>query len=81
MLVCLFFAFQNYNLDKNDNPAIVFSKESQVKTEPNLRSENAFFLHEGTKVQMLEIFDEEWTKIKIADGKTGWIASEDIKPL
>lgn len=81
MFICLFFAFQNYSLDKNDNPAIVFSKESQVKTEPNLRSENAFFLHEGTKVQILEIFDEEWTKIKIADGKTGWIASEDIKPL
>lgn len=81
MFIALFFAFQNYSLDKYDKPAIVFSQESQVKTEPNLRSENAFFLHEGTKVQMLESYDENWIKIKIADGKTGWIPSEDIKSL
>ncbi|MBT8261076.1 MAG: tetratricopeptide repeat protein [Flavobacteriaceae bacterium] len=81
MVFCLFFAFQNFNLEKNDKPAIVFAKKSQVRTEPNLRSENAFFLHEGTKIQMLEIYNEDWVKIKIADGKTGWIVSEDIKPL
>ena len=81
MCIALFFAFQNYSLDKNDKPAIVFSQESQVKTEPYLRSENVFFLHEGTKVQMLESYDENWIKIKIADGKTGWIPSEDIKAL
>lgn len=81
MFVSLFFAFQNYSLDKNDKPAIVFSQESQIRTEPNLRSDSAFFLHEGTKVQILEEYDENWTKIMIADGKTGWIPSEDIKAL
>jgi uncharacterized protein YgiM (DUF1202 family) len=80
-LVALFFAFQRQTLDKKDNPAIVFSQESDVKAEPNLRSENAFQVHEGTKVQVLESYNGTWTKVQIANGKTGWIATEDIKLL
>jgi len=75
------FAFQKYEYEQNDNPAIVFAHESEIKSEPNLRSEIAFKLHEGTKVQVLEIYNENWTKIKLADGKTGWISSQDIKEL
>jgi uncharacterized protein YgiM (DUF1202 family) len=85
MLCCacitLFFAFQKYTFDKRNNPAIVFAQESDVKTEPNLRSENAFQLHEGTKVQVLDNYNDTWTKIEITNGKQGWIPSEDIKLL
>ena len=82
MLLCvtLVFAFNKYEIDKKDKPAIVFVQESQVKTEPNLRSEEAFRLHEGTKVQVLDTVNN-WKKIKLTDGKTGWITSEDIKML
>lgn len=73
-------AYHNYNLTQKDQPAIVFAKESLVKNEPNLRSNEAFKLHEGTKVQILETVDN-WKKIQLADGKTGWIISEDIKAL
>ncbi len=81
VLITLMFAFQKYEYDQNDNPAIVFAQETEIKSEPNLRSEIAFKLHEGTKVQVLEIYNENWTKIKLADGKTGWISSQDIKEL
>ena len=80
-LVALTFAFQKYNYDQRNKPAIVFASQAEIKTEPNLRSENAFNLHEGTKVQILENYDGNWVRIEIADGKTGWIASEDIKAL
>jgi tetratricopeptide (TPR) repeat protein len=73
-------AYHNYNLKKNDKPAIVFAKESQIKSEPNLRSTEAFKLHEGTKVQILDTVNN-WKRIKLADGKTGWIVSDDIKAL
>jgi len=79
--IMLVFAFQKYEYDQNNNPAIVFVHESEIKSEPNLRSEIAFKLHEGTKVQVLENYNENWTKIKLVDGKTGWIPSEDIKEL
>ncbi|MCL8008576.1 tetratricopeptide repeat protein [Gelidibacter japonicus] len=73
-------AFNNYHSTKNDQPAIVFAKESQVKSEPNLRSSESFKLHEGTKVQILDTVNH-WKKIQIADGKTGWIPADDIKAL
>jgi len=77
----LFFAFKKYAIDKNNNPAIVFAQESDIKTEPNLRSESAFQLHEGTKVQVLDSYNQTWMKIELANGKTGWISTEDIKLL
>ena len=79
-LICLSFAFKKQNLDNNNNPAIVFAKETEVKFEPNLGSTEAFVLHEGTKVQVLDTINN-WKKIKLADGKTGWIISGDIKLL
>ena len=78
--ITLVFAFHKYNLDKNDNPAIVFAQESKVKNDPNSRSEESFRLHEGTKVQVVEAYND-WKKIKLSDGKTGWVPSKDIKIL
>ncbi len=82
LLVCLslLFAFHSYNLDRLDKPAIVFAQESKINSEPNSRSEEVFRLHEGTKVQILDTV-QDWKKIKLTDGKTGWISSNDIKAL
>ncbi|GAA3644317.1 SH3 domain-containing protein [Flavivirga jejuensis] len=80
LCISLAFAFHKYNLDKKDNPAIVFAQESKVKSDPNPRSEESFRLHEGTKIQVLETYND-WKKIKLSDGKMGWVNSEDIKLL
>ncbi|PKG53517.1 tetratricopeptide repeat protein [Olleya sp. 1-3] len=73
-------AFQKQALNNRDNPAIVFAQKSEVKTEPNLSGNEAFTLHEGTKVLVLDTINN-WKKIKLADGKTGWISAKDIKLL
>lgn len=80
MFITLAFAFHKYNLDKIDNPAIIFAQESKVRSNPNSRSEESFRLHEGTKVQVVEAYND-WNKIKLSDGKTGWIISKDLKLL
>jgi tetratricopeptide (TPR) repeat protein len=79
-MVALLFAFHKYELVENNQPAIVFVQETQIKSEPNLRSNEAFKLHEGTKVQVLDTVDN-WKEIKLADGKTGWVVGDDIKML
>lgn len=86
-IVCLFFAviavvfaYLEYNAYQAERPAIVFAKESSVKSEPNKTSQEAFVLHEGTKINLLDELND-WRKIRIADGTTGWIPSEDIKVL
>ncbi|MBD1260215.1 SH3 domain-containing protein [Maribacter polysiphoniae] len=74
------FAFIQYNDFMADQPAIVFTSEVRIKSEPNKGSQPIFVLHEGTKVNVLDGLNE-WKKIRIADGKTGWIPSESIKLL
>lgn len=78
--IAIALAFNNYHLTEKDQPAIVFSKEVLVKSEPNLRSPESFKLHEGTKVQILDTVNN-WKKIKLADGKSGWLPTDDIKQL
>ncbi|CAZ95558.1 tetratricopeptide repeat protein [Zobellia galactanivorans] len=80
MLTSVVFAFLQHSEFEADDPAIVFAKEASVKSEPNKRSLEAFTLHEGTKVNVLEELND-WKKIRIPDGTTGWIQTEDIKIL
>jgi SH3-like domain-containing protein len=58
--------------------AIIFSEKSEVKNAPTMNSDKIFTLHEGTKVLVLDTVDN-WKKIRIADGKIGWISTEEIK--
>jgi SH3-like domain-containing protein len=53
---------------------------TSVKSEPNARSQETFVLHEGTKVQVLDQLDD-WRKIELEDGSTGWLQKENIKML
>lgn len=76
----LLFSYQNYRYVTSTRMAIIFVQQSQVKSAPTKSSEVNFELHEGTKVFVLESLDN-WVKIKIADGKMGWIEEEDMKEL
>lgn len=80
LLVSLAMAFQMYGDAMNDKPAIIFAESSEVKSEPNMGSEIAFTLHEGTKVQIIEQ-DDNWVRIELIDGKDGWIPASDLKGL
>ncbi len=79
-LISVVLGFMAYNDYINDQPAIIFVDEVRVKTEPNSKSQEIFRLHAGTKVQVLEELNE-WKKVQIADGQTGWLNSEEIKLL
>jgi tetratricopeptide (TPR) repeat protein len=76
----ILFSYQNYKYVSTTKTAIIFAQQTQVKSAPTKSSEVNFELHEGTKVFVLESLDN-WVKIKIADGKMGWIEEEDLKEL
>jgi len=76
----LFFSFKNKYYMDNKIEAIVFSGEAEVKSAPTNSSDVYFELHEGTKVLILESLDN-WKKIKIADGKIGWMKLSDLKVI
>ena len=68
------------NIYINDRPAIVFASQASVKNEPSAAGAEAFVLHEGTKVAVLEEL-EKFKKIALADGNEGWIEAAAIKEL
>ena len=65
---------------ENEKPAIVFAETAPVKNEPKTTSPDAFILHEGTKVYILESI-ANWKKIELTDETTGWIESSAIKEI
>ena len=80
MVVSLSFSIQQYNYYKKYKPAIVFSEKINVQDAPNDYSKTLFQLHEGTKVYVLDAV-ANWKKIKLTDGKIGWIEKQTIKEL
>ena len=80
LLITSFFTIKEYNYANTTLEAIIFSKETDIKNAPIANSEKIFTLHEGTKVLVLDTVDN-WKKIRIADGKIGWINANKIKIL
>lgn len=79
-LASLAMAFQVQRESLNDNPAIIFAESIEVKSEPKMGGAVAFILHEGTKVQIMEQ-DDNWVRVKLVNGKDGWLPITDLKPL
>lgn len=80
LIITTFITYNQYSQTKKNIQAIVFAEKTEVRNAPTLNSEEVFTLHEGTKVKVLDTIDN-WKKIKIADGKQGWIIAEEIKLL
>ena len=57
-LVSILFLFKSYNLIEIGKTTNVFTQESKVKSEPNLRSEESFRLHEGAEEQALDTINK-----------------------
>ena len=64
----------------NERPAIVFAETASVKSEPKITATDAFVLHEGTKVYILESI-ANWKKVELTDETTGWIEENAIKEI
>jgi len=75
----LFISFQNYNSQTDSQYAIVFDQSIDVNLEPNSNSEVLFKIYEGTKLEIIEDFDNDWLKIKLLDGQIGWIIKNKLK--
>lgn len=80
LIVSVAAAIFEKNQYNNDQPAIVFSEIVSVKSEPKNGATDAFVIHEGTKVYVIESLDN-WDKIQLTDGNEGWIENSAIKRL
>lgn len=58
--------------------AIVLADKIDVLSSPGAQSTELFSLHEGLKLKVEEI-REEWAKIRLADGKVGWVRKDQFE--
>ncbi len=80
LITALSITIVQYGKSSKTIEAIVYATEVSVKNEPTNNAEEAFIIHEGTKVFVLDEVDD-WKKIKLVDGKIGWLKSQEINLL
>ena len=85
MLVCASFSLGFSIWQKKDymnaDEAVVMRPVSSVKSSPSAESStDLFILHEGAKVVVLDEVGA-WKKIELADGRQGWLPSEDMEVI
>jgi tetratricopeptide (TPR) repeat protein len=60
--------------------AVVMSDVANIKSAPDKKGGDAFVLHTGVKVQVLDEVNG-WKKIRLADGKIGWIQEQECETI
>ena len=78
LIICTATAYAVQEQLANENPAVVFARKAEVKAEPIATASTVFPLHEGTKVWVLDEL-ENFYKIELADGKSGWISQDALR--
>ena len=73
-------AMAYYSSTSQQESAILMDDNAYVKSAPSSQSEDLFILHEGTKILVLEEFNN-WTKIKLSDGMIGWVESDVVEEI
>ena len=54
---------------------------TSVRSSPSSESaKDLFVLHEGTKVRIIDKVGE-WSNIELADGRQGWMLSQDMEVI
>ncbi len=66
------------NRELNAKDGIIVENTVNVKISPDFGSNDAFIVHEGLKVALEDKVDN-WIKVRLQDGKIGWVPDEDVK--
>ncbi len=78
--ISLFFmltAWQRYSYEQDSNMAILFAKETALKSSADDRSPDILLLHEGIKVELLDTIGL-WHKVRLPNGEQGWLPIKDL---
>lgn len=72
--------FVKINREETLVHGVIVEQAVTVKNSPDQKSSDAFVIHEGLKVNIEDKLDE-WIKIKLADGKIGWIENTSVEKI
>ena len=75
LFFALFFSYFSYTQHQSEYGAchaILTSSNAYVKSAPDASGTDLFIIHEGVKLNILDRVGE-WSKVRLADGKVGWV--------
>lgn len=75
------FAWSQHKALAGQRGAIVITPSVNVKKTPVKNSEDAFVLHEGTRVDVTDSSMKAWLGIRLADGREGWIPASQLEMI
>lgn len=75
------FAWQQKQNLVHRKGAIVMQPSVTVRSTPAKNGTDLFILHEGTKVTITDATMKGWREIRLADGKEGWIESNQLETI
>lgn len=75
------FAYQQRQMLQQRTGAIVTSPSVPVKSTPAQGGTDLFIVHEGTKVEVADGSMKDWKKVRLADGRDGWVEAKAIETI
>ena len=72
LIIVVVLLFARVNRDAATNNGILLQQTYSAKVSPDVKGNDAFVIHEGIKFS-LEDHVNDWVKIRLVDGKIGWI--------
>ncbi len=79
-LLSMVSSYNQKSLNFDRSFAIIINPSVNIKSSPDENSTSLFILHSGTKLQVLDKI-QDWYKVKIENGETGWIKLEDVEKV
>ncbi|MBA4407166.1 hypothetical protein C0389_07830 [bacterium] len=72
LIIAAVILFVRVNREAASDFGILLEQNYSVKVSPDIKSNDAFVIHEGIKFT-IEDHVNDWSKIRLIDGKVGWI--------
>jgi tetratricopeptide (TPR) repeat protein len=80
MILVISLLIVKLNREVNIKSAVIVEQVVTVKLAPDDKSNDAFIIHEGLKVRV-EDQVENWFKIRLDDGKIGWMTGDKLRTI
>ena len=70
--------FYNNSLNNQESDAIIMENVVSVKSSPDENGTVLFRIHEGIKISIKDK-SGDWTEIRLADGRVGWVKNSSLE--
>ncbi len=77
LIITSFLLSVRMNRELNVRNGVITEQVVNVKSSPDDKSTEAFIIHEGIKVRMEDKVND-WVRIRLRDGKVGWLQEKDL---